>query len=85
MAVESVEYVCYFYGGKFAGPELTIFRCPNCSRKIFNHNSKRIAITNAYGAGTKEIAAGTKDDTGRPVMIEYQCHGCKSLYKILFS
>jgi DNA-directed RNA polymerase subunit RPC12/RpoP len=80
----AVEYVCYFYGGKFSGPELNIFRCPNCSRKVFSHNSTRIIISNAYGADGTQMPAGLKDDNQRPLFIDYRCHGCKSLYKILF-
>lgn len=80
-----VEYVCYFYGGKFAGPDLTVFRCPSCSRIAFKHNSKRVMISNAYGAGTREIEAGHKDEAGRPVFIDYRCFNCKSQFKILFT
>lgn len=80
----AVEYLVYFYGGKFAGPELNVFRCPSCSRIAFKHNSSRVMISNAYGASVKELMAGQKDEDNRPVFIDYRCHGCKSLYKILF-
>lgn len=80
----AVEYVCYFYGGKFAGPELNVFRCPTCSRIQFKHNSTRIMISNAYGAGVREIAAGQQNSDKTPVMIDHHCHFCKSVYKILF-
>ncbi len=80
----AVEYVCYVYGGKFIGPELNVFRCPNCSRVAFKHNSTRILISNVFGANVKEYVAGQTDEQKRPVFIDYRCFGCKSPFKILF-
>lgn len=79
-----MEFVVYIFSGKHATTELVPFRCPRCGRIVFRHNSKHIEISNAYGAGLKELEAGQKDDNGLPAFTEHKCHSCKSIYKILF-
>lgn len=79
-----MEFVVYIYSGKHAGTELVPFRCPRCGRIVFRHNSKRIVLSNSYGASLTELQAGDKDGDGLPAFTEHKCHSCKSIYKILF-
>lgn len=79
-----MEFIVYIYSGKHATTELVPFRCPRCGRVIFRHNSNRLQISNAYGAGLQELQSGQKDANGLPTFTEHKCHSCKSIYKILF-
>lgn len=79
-----LQFVVYIYAGAQATTELVPFRCPRCGRIVFRHNSSRLEISNAYGAGLNEIKSGLKDGEGLPAVTEHKCHSCKSLYKILF-
>lgn len=79
-----MTFTVYIYGGQYATAEMVPFRCPRCGRIVFRHNSERLEISNAYGAGLLTIQAGLKDGEGMPQSTEHKCHSCKSLYKILF-
>ena len=75
--VASMEFVVYVYASKGPTTELRTFRCPNCGRRLFEHNSSRILISNAYGASYAELPPQSS-------YIEHKCHSCKALYQILF-
>lgn len=79
-----LQFIVYIYAGQYATSEMVAFRCPRCGRIVFRHNSSRLVISNAYGAGLQEIQAGLKDGEGMPVATEHKCHSCKSLYKIFY-
>lgn len=81
---QPMQFVVYIYSNKTATNELIPFRCPRCGRIVFRHNSKHMVLTNAYGASYQDLQPGEKDGDGVPVFVEYKCHSCKSLYKILF-
>lgn len=72
-----MEFVVYVYASKNPGQELKPFRCPNCGRIVFRHNSNRMLLSNAYGASFQELPPGSN-------FIEHKCHSCKALYQILF-
>jgi uncharacterized C2H2 Zn-finger protein len=72
-----MEFVIYIYASKQPEEELELFRCPRCGRIIFSTNSKRIFITNAYGASFTELPPSSN-------YIESKCHACKSKLQILF-
>ena len=79
-----MEFVVYIYANKKATKELVEFRCPRCGRIVFRHNANRMLLSNGYGASFRELTPGDKDAKGVPVFVEYKCHSCKSIYKILF-
>jgi DNA-directed RNA polymerase subunit RPC12/RpoP len=72
-----MEFVVYIYAAKSPATELVPFRCPRCGRIVFRHNAKQMLLSNAYGASYQDLPPGN-------VFVEYKCHSCKSLYKILF-
>lgn len=80
----AMEFVVYIYASKGPVKELLPFRCPRCGRIVFRHNAKHMLLSNAFGAGYTELQPGAKDGDGVPMFVEYKCHSCKSLYKILF-
>lgn len=79
-----MEFVVYIYSSKQPQRDLVEFRCPRCGRIVFRHNASRMLLSNGYGASFRELEPGQKDEHGVPVFVEYKCHSCKSLYKILF-
>lgn len=79
-----MEFYIYIYAGKHQGTVLIPFRCPRCGRIVFRHNSRKLVITNSFGASLEEIKPGLRDGENMPVMTEHKCHSCKSLLKILF-
>jgi ribosomal protein S27E len=72
-----MEFVVYVYANKSPAVELKTFRCPNCGRIVFRHNSERIQLSNAYGASFTELPPNSN-------FIEHKCHSCRALYQILF-
>lgn len=79
-----MEFYVYIYADKAATTEMVPFRCPRCGRIVFRYNADKLVISNAYGAGLREIKAGLKDGENMPIATEHKCHSCKSLYKILY-
>lgn len=79
-----MEFVVYIYSSKSPATELIPFRCPRCGRIVFKHNASRMLLSNAFGINPSELLPGTKDGDGIPMFVEYKCHSCKSVYKILF-
>lgn len=72
-----MEFVVYVYSSKSPVHDLKNFRCPDCGRIVFRHNSSRILLSNAYGASFKELPPNSS-------FIEHKCHSCKTLFQIMF-
>jgi hypothetical protein len=72
-----LEIQMYVYTNKLPSNELQLYRCLSCTRPLFKTNSKRIVLSNAYGATLKDLPPSS-------TVIEHQCHSCKSSYTILF-
>lgn len=72
-----IDVTMYVYTNKLPSNELQLFRCLSCSRPLFKANSRRIMVSNAYGAVLSDLPPSS-------TVIEHQCHSCKSSYLILF-
>lgn len=75
--MNEMNFVVYVYANKNPLKDLKTFRCPNCGRIIFRHNSSQILLSNAYGASIKDLPPNSN-------FIEHMCHSCKAYYQILF-
>lgn len=67
----------YVYTNKLPSDDLTLFRCIKCTRTLFRANADKILMSNAYGASYADLPPSS-------VIIEHQCHSCKTMYFVLF-
>lgn len=74
---QSLQITMYVYSSKVPATELLLLRCIRCTRPLFRVNSKKIVLSNAYGASYKEFPPYSN-------YIEHQCHSCSAVYQILF-